>query len=110
MAIAFKMVRLDYDPASGQTQREGGTAVFDGTVRSFGLAVGGWDMEFTNGDHHVRRQRIEIDETRAVKDRNTVTFSADFLLRDKNNDDPFKGYVDVLVVADVETGGITNPN
>src|SRR5688572_11576763 len=109
MAMAFQMVRLDYDPTSGQTQTEGGTAVFDGTVRSFGLAVGGWDMEFTNGDHHVRRQRIEIDEKKAAKHLNTVTFSADFLLADNSGDidDPFKGYVDVLVIADIATGGIT---
>jgi len=26
------------------------------------------------------------------------------------SNDPFKGYVDVLVIADVATGGIANPN
>lgn len=112
MAIAFETVRLDYDPTSGQTQRQKGTAVFRGNVRSFGLAIGGWDMEYTNGDHHVLRQRIEICESKAVIKLNTVTFSTDFLLRDSsgNIDDPFKGYIDVLVIADIATGGVTNPN
>jgi len=110
MATDFRTVRLRYDPTSGQTQNEPGTAVFNGRVRTAALAVGGWDMEFTNTDHHVHRQRIEILQENMQILNDTVSFSADFLLRDKNGDDPFKGYVDVLVIADVDTGGITNPN
>ena len=112
MAINFKTVRLRYGPASGGTLNEFETASFTGKVRSAALAVGGWDMEFTNGDHHVCRQRIDIrHEEMEILD-NRVKFSVDFLLRDNTGpvDDPFKGYVDVLVIADVDTGGITNPN
>ena len=104
MATDFKTHRIRFDPTSGRTQNEPGTVVFNGRVRKAAAAIGGWAIEFTNGDHPIRKQEINIRDSEIDIRNDTVSFTVDFLLRDAtgNIDDPFKGYVDVVVIADVE--------
>lgn len=101
MALDFRNVVVPFNPTSGAAQRENGTAVFGSTVRRANTALKGFNIFYTNGDHHVLRQEIDIDLTSI--NGNSVNFAVDFTLRDNSGtfDDPFGGSVEVLVIADV---------
>jgi len=102
MAIQFTTASARFDETAGP-QKENAIAHFNGTVRNAAAAINGWSIEFTNGDHPIRKQRINIVDSEIRWDGNTVTVPVSFLLRDNsgNVDDPFTGYVDVMVVAEV---------
>ena len=103
MAIAFKSRRIDFDPTRGQIQREPGSVSFDTRVTKAEAVVKGWDIRYNNGDHEILRQLINIRDV-AVSSGNRVDFTVEFLLRDSSGstDDPFSGFVEVLIIADVE--------
>lgn len=102
MPTDFKRGNVQFDPTSGQIQSETGAVVFPSRVLRAEVAINGFDVQYTNGDHNILRQLIDA-RIENVQDR-TVFFRVDFLLRDSsgNIDDPFKGRVDVLVIAEVE--------
>ena len=75
--------------------------------------MNGFDVQFTDGDHSLFRQVIDIQAITGpgttqvhdpdIKD-NTVRVRVSYLLRDNSADidDVYQGRVDVLVIADVE--------
>jgi hypothetical protein len=101
MAVDFRQVRINFDPTSGREQRESGTAVFNSTVRRANAALKGFSIGYNNGDHELLRETVDVDVTSIIS--NTVTVAVDFLLRDSsgNIDDPYSGFAEVLVMADV---------
>ena len=101
MALEFRQLTINFDATSGRKQRESATAVFSGRVRSAEAALKGYNIRYTNGDHHVLEQEIDLDITNV--NNNTVTVAADFLLRDSsgNIDDPYRGFVQAVVMAEV---------
>ncbi len=60
-------------------------------------AINSFDLGYTNGDHHL--QEIKVDTSASLEDESTVKVSIDVIFQDKNGDDPFSGYVTVLVVG-----------
>ena len=98
MALKMKQIMINFDPTSGRKQREQSTAVFSARVQHAEAMLRGFKIAYTNGDHHVLAQEIDLDIVRIQG--NTV--AADFLLRDSsgNIDDPFTGHVQAVVVAD----------
>jgi hypothetical protein len=102
MAVAFKSKRIIFDNTSGQSQLEPGSITFPGrTVRSAEAAIKGYNIAFADGDHHVLQTQIDIDMGTIVGD--TVNFNVDLVLRDGSGffDDRYGGWVEVLVIADV---------
>jgi hypothetical protein len=101
MAIDFRRVSITFDPTSGRVQDETATAVFNSRVLRADAALNGFDVQFTDGDHHVFRQTIDAS-IRTVNN-NTVTVGVRYLLRDSsgNIDDRYHGRVEVLVIAEV---------
>ena len=100
MPIDFRRTRVTFDPTRGREQRETGAVVFPSAVQRAEAAVNGYAITYNNGDHHILAQKIDVDPPRIVN--NTVFDDVNFLLRDSsgNIDDPFSGFVDVMVVAD----------
>ena len=100
MPIDFRRTRVTFDPTRGREQRETGAVVFPSAVQRAEAAVNGYAITYNNGDHHILAQKIDVDPPRIVN--NTVFVDVNFLLRDSggNIDDPFSGFVDVMVVAD----------
>jgi hypothetical protein len=92
---------LNFDPTAGQVQTQFTTAIFNTPVRRAEVALKSFDIAYTNDDHHLLREmiRTNIDQIQ----NNTVRVRVDYLLRDNsgNIDDPYKGRVDVVVIADV---------
>jgi hypothetical protein len=74
--------------------------VFPSNVRSAEAVLNGFNVGYTNGDHHLLRTEIDTRVTSITL--GTVRVLVTFSLRDSsgNFDDPFNGFVDVMVIAD----------
>jgi len=101
MSIDFRRTSITFDPARGQTQNEAATVVFNSRVIRADVALNGFDVQFTDGDHHIFREMV--DSRISTVNNNTVTVGVTYLLRDSsgNIDDRYHGRVDVLVIAEV---------
>lgn len=101
MAIDFRRTSITFDPTSGRIQNEVATVVFNSRVVRADVALNGFDVQFTDGDHHIFRQIV--DASISTVNNNTVTVAVRYLLRDSsgNIDDRYHGRVDVLVIAEV---------
>jgi len=62
-------------------------------------AINGFNIGFTNGDHHLLR--TEIDASVVSVTLTTVRVRVTFSLRDSSGtfDDPYNGFVDVMVIV-----------
>jgi hypothetical protein len=65
------------------------------------VTLQGFDIRYTNGDHHVLQESIEVSAF--VLGGGVVDVAANLLLRDGsgNIDDPYSGTIDAVVLADV---------
>jgi hypothetical protein len=99
--LAFKELTITFDPTSGRPQRESATAVFNRDIRTAQAVLKGFRIGYTDNDHHVLVQEIDLD-TEMVGNRAVKVF-ADFLLKDNtgNIDDRFNGWVQCIVIADL---------
>ena len=103
-AIEFLPVdRIYFDSSKGATQVESETVTFGGQVLKAEALLNGFDIKYDNKDHNVLRQKINLYLDKDPNNSNTVRVTAEFLLRDSsgNIDDPFSGWVDAVVIADV---------
>lgn len=100
MAMSFQSVNIRFDPTRGQAQRELRTAVFGSRVIRADAALKGFRIGYTDGDHNIWRQNLDVDVVQVRN--NTVDVAVDFLFRDSsgNIDDRFDGTVEVLVIAE----------
>jgi hypothetical protein len=97
--VSFKQLSIKFDSTKGKRQRETATAVFNSKVKSAEAVLKGFNIRYSDGDHHVLEQEIDLDIIKT--EGNTVTVAADFLLRDSsgNIDDRFQGWVQCVVIA-----------
>ncbi len=98
--LTFKELTIYFDPTSGRKQTETATAVFGGTVRTAQAVLKGFNVKYSDGDHHILAQEIDLDTS--INGR-AVNVSADLLLRDSsgNIDDRFEGWIQCVVIADI---------
>ena len=101
MAIVMAKTRFDFPSVTGQQQIQVRQINFGRTVRNVAVMLQGFDIRYTNGDHHVLEESIEVSAF--VLSGGVVDVSADILLRDGsgNIDDPYSGSIDAVVMADV---------
>jgi len=101
MALDFRVVNVQFDPATSGPRSQTVTAVFGSRVARANAAVKGFDIQFTNGDHHFLREEVRLGNT-AIQN-NAVQVPVTIALRDNSGtfDDPYSGSIDVLVIADV---------
>lgn len=64
------------------------------------VALNGFAINYTNKDHHLRSLLIDTDIL-AIRNPNQIDFQIQVALTDKKPDDPFEGWVSVLVIAEV---------
>jgi hypothetical protein len=101
MAIRFQTQRIDFRTVTGsENTSDRYNVTFPSRVLNVGTAINGFNTYYTNGDHHIKSLKIDVNPP-SITDR-TVTVSATILLRDDsgNIDDPYDGYVDVLLIAE----------
>ena len=100
MALRFIRERIVFDPSKNIIQNEPRTVAFPSAVRSAHVALNGFDVSYTDGDHHILRQIVDISDPTIIG--NAVTYNVNLLLRDGsgNIDDRYQGTVDTLIIAD----------
>ena len=104
MAIEFKRDTIPFPSASGKAQTKSKKFSFSATVLKAEAAIKGFSIGFSNGEHPLYRQKVDLDVTVDSNKKSDVWVTANFALRDASGtfDDPFDGEVEVLVIAQTE--------
>ncbi len=98
MPTEFRSVSVPF-PAGAGTKQVFGEVVFNAPVVRAETALKGFSFDYTNKDHHINI--LEALTLIIAISGATVRVQVICLYADKNFDDPFKGMVDVLVLAEV---------
>lgn len=103
MPIDFVQRRIRFAEHRGGPQDVTEDFTFSAPVNRAESFINGFNIGFTAADHHLLRQEINT-AVRDIDDR-VVKVRIVFSLRNGTGsfDDPFDGFVDVVVVADVKT-------
>jgi len=109
MAVEFQKTTIVFNPvgrerAQPDMRLSGSETVrFTRPVASAEVALQGFRARFDNGDHHVLEQEVIVNVAQIAG--TTVTVNATLALRDAGGfDDPFSGFVQVLVIAETVDG------
>lgn len=99
MITDFQRVRFMFPAKTGSAQSQEQTVYFPTTVQKAEAVLNGFSVGFTSSDHHLFRQQIDATVTRIYA--GSVTVRVDWALRDSSGyfDDPFDGYIDVVVIV-----------
>ena len=104
MAIELRALpRFTFPSRTGGPQTQALTVGFSTLPRSAVAAINGFSIGYTNSDHHLLREEIDVgtqiqNGTQGPEVRVGVNFS----LRDSSGtfDDAYSGFVDVVLIVD----------
>jgi hypothetical protein len=100
MAIDFMKLPHTFPSHTGGSQSFDLTFTFATNVRRAEAAIAGFNIGFSNSDHHLFR--VEVDARVRSITFGTVVVTVTLALRDSSGffDDAYNGNVDVLVIVD----------
>jgi hypothetical protein len=98
MPIAFRTRQVAIPSGTGRRNINDSVS-FGSLVRSAAVTINGFQLDYVKSDHHINV--VEIDSDVSSISGNDVHFRVQTDYTDKNHDDPYRGYVEVLVIADV---------
>jgi hypothetical protein len=98
MPIAFRTRQVAIPAGTGRRDINDSVS-FGVPVRSAAVTISGFQLDYVNSDHHINV--VEIDSDVSSISGNDVHFRVQADYTDKNRDDAYRGYVEVLVIADV---------
>ena len=99
MPIRFSRTSVPIPPGTGR-RSIGDSVDFTSNVIRAGIALEGFELDFVeSGDRHMNVVEVDLDIGTPVG--TTVPFAAECQYADVNFDDPYQGYVSVLVIAEV---------
>jgi len=75
------------------------SVTFGSRVNRANVALNGYKLDYVSDDHHINI--VEVDTDIVSISGNKVNFRVEFQYSDKNFDDPYQGYVNALIIADV---------
>lgn len=99
MSVAFQTRSITIPSGTGRRSLNS-SVTFDSRVNSAAVALNGFALDFDNSDHHINIAEADTDIVSI--NGNTVNFRVECNYADKNFDDPYRGYVTALVIADVQ--------
>jgi hypothetical protein len=99
MAVAFLNRRVEVPRGKGRRELHDSVS-FQGKVRVAEVALRGFLLDFVTSDHHINV--VEVATEFAGTEGEIVRFRVDCQYADKNEDDQYSGFVDVLVIADLQ--------
>ena len=98
MAIDFRTQSIGIPKGTGQRIIRG-SVTFGSRVNRAAVALNGYKLDYITDDHHINIVEVATDFLSI--DGNTVNFHVVCTYADRNFDDPYAGYITVLVTADV---------
>ena len=98
MAIEFRTSSVAIPNGTGRRSING-SVTFDSAVSRASVALNGFKLDYSDGDHHINI--VEADTDISSISGNTVNFRVEANFADKNADDSYSGYVTALVIAEV---------
>jgi len=100
MSINFVNTRVSI-PSGTRIRLFPGRATFGSTVRSAGIAVNGFKLEYDSvDDHHINEVRVDTQIIGIFG--NIVDFHVKCHYTDKTSENPYSGEVVVLVIAETQ--------
>jgi hypothetical protein len=96
---AYRSVSITIPSGSG-TKRIASSVTFGSNVRSAAVALNGFNLDYSNSDHHLNVIEADLDIVQ-ISGR-TVFIAADTRYADVNFDDSYSGFVTAVVIANVE--------
>ena len=94
----FRTVTITVPAGTGRRSIDG-TASFGAKVHRANVALNGFKLDYVNSDHRVNI--VEADTDILSISGSNVNFRVQCNFADQNFDDPFRGYVTALVIAEV---------
>jgi hypothetical protein len=98
MPIAFRTRQVAIPSGTGRRDINDSVS-FGSLVRNAAVTINGFQLDYVRSDHHINV--VEIDSDVSSISGNDVHFRVQADYTDKNHDDAYRGYVEVLVIADV---------
>jgi hypothetical protein len=99
MPVDFRTPSITIPSGTGRRTIPG-SAAFNSRVIRAGVTLNGFNLDYVSDDHHINIAEADTDIVSISG--NTVNFQIECQYADRNFDDPFQGYVTVLVIAEVE--------
>jgi subtilisin family serine protease len=99
--IAFREGWINFPSTAGRKQRASSVVNFGRNIITHQAMLKGFNISYDNGDHHILETEIDLD---SIVSGTSVTVNGDFLLRDSsgNIDDPYRGWINFVVIAELE--------
>ncbi len=99
MAVEFNTRQVAIPSGTGRRSINDSVTFGSDVIRA-GIAVNGFKLDYVNSDHHINI--VEIDTDIISFSGRTVNFRVEADYADKNFDDPYRGEVVVLIIAEVQ--------
>jgi hypothetical protein len=102
MPIELRSGRLDFPSGTGLRAAERNFLV-DRLPRACWVAMSGYQARYDSSDHHIKTLQAELTCGSGISEFGpSIYVTARLHLRDKNNDDPFSGWIDYLLFVDTD--------
>ena len=109
MSIEFRTGRIDFPPGTG-LRAAARTFLVDRLPRACHVAMSGYQARYDSSDHHIKTLQVELTCGSGIGEFGPAIFvTARLLLRDKNADDSFSGFVEFVLFADTTRLGPLDP-
>ena len=110
MAIQLRSGRIEIPSGTGP-RSAGRTYLVDRLPRACWVAMGGYQARYDSSDHHIKTLQVELTCGTGIGEFGPDIFVvATLLLRDRNADDRFSGWVDYVLFADTDPRRPFDPN
>jgi hypothetical protein len=101
MPVQFRTPSINIPSGTGRRTITAEQRFVGSQVLGAGVALNGFKLDYdvADGDHHLNLMEADTDVISFSGDK--VNYRVEFELADKNFDDPYSGYITVLVIAEV---------
>ena len=100
MAIELRSGRIDIPSGTGLRAAERNYLV-DRLPRACWVAMAGYQARYDSSDHHIKTIQVELSCGSGISEFGpSIYVTAKLLLRDRNADDRFSGWVDYVLFVD----------
>jgi hypothetical protein len=101
MPVTFQTANIDIPPGVARQRTFSDSVTFGSRVRRAAVALNGFKLDFVGDiDRHINVLEANADLVNVFG--NSVNFSVTCQYADFNFDDPYQGFITVLVIAEVD--------